>query len=61
MELCALRCLSWYMPCLYALTDLMIVGVSRSGKTPLCIYLGQRGYKVTDKLRMSVRGSVDIR
>ena len=26
--------------------DLMILGVSRSGKTPLCIYLGQRGYKV---------------
>ncbi len=24
----------------------MILGVSRSGKTPLCIYLGQRGYKV---------------
>ena len=30
--------------------DLMILGVSRSGKTPLCIYLGQRGYKVRPKL-----------
>uniref|UniRef100_A0A061R513 Uncharacterized protein n=1 Tax=Tetraselmis sp. GSL018 TaxID=582737 RepID=A0A061R513_9CHLO len=28
--------------------DLMILGVSRSGKTPLCIYLGQRGYKVAN-------------
>lgn len=28
--------------------DLIIVGVSRSGKTPLCIYLGQRGYKVAN-------------
>uniref|UniRef100_A0A7S3VUT2 Uncharacterized protein n=1 Tax=Dunaliella tertiolecta TaxID=3047 RepID=A0A7S3VUT2_DUNTE len=28
--------------------DLMIIGVSRSGKTPLCIYLGQRGYKVAN-------------
>lgn len=24
----------------------MVLGASRSGKTPLCIYLGQRGYKV---------------
>lgn len=26
--------------------DLLILGVSRCGKTPLSIYLGQRGYKV---------------
>jgi regulator of PEP synthase PpsR (kinase-PPPase family) len=30
--------------------DLFIMGVSRSGKTPLSIYLGQRGYKVRDNL-----------
>lgn len=28
--------------------DLLLLGVSRSGKTPLCIYLGQRGYKVAN-------------
>jgi len=28
--------------------DLLILGVSRSGKTPLSIYLGQRGYKVAN-------------
>jgi len=28
--------------------DLFIMGVSRSGKTPLSIYLGQRGYKVAN-------------
>lgn len=26
--------------------DLLILGVSRCGKTPLSIFLGQRGYKV---------------
>ena len=28
--------------------DLVLLGVSRSGKTPLSIYLGQRGYKVAN-------------
>eukprot|EP00210_Caulerpa_lentillifera_P000107 g102.t1 len=28
--------------------DLLLLGVSRSGKTPLSIYLGQRGYKVAN-------------
>lgn len=28
--------------------DILIVGVSRTGKTPLSIYLGQRGYKVAN-------------
>lgn len=28
--------------------DLLIIGVSRSGKTPLAIYLGQRGYRVAN-------------
>ncbi|KAL6758053.1 Kinase/pyrophosphorylase-domain-containing protein [Haematococcus lacustris] len=28
--------------------DLLVLGVSRSGKTPLCIFLGQRGYKVAN-------------
>eukprot|EP01023_Acetabularia_acetabulum_P050834 TRINITY_DN5542_c0_g1_i1.p1 TRINITY_DN5542_c0_g1~~TRINITY_DN5542_c0_g1_i1.p1 ORF type:complete len:158 (+),score=34.35 TRINITY_DN5542_c0_g1_i1:104-577(+) len=28
--------------------DLLILGVSRSGKTPLSIYLGQRGYKTAN-------------
>lgn len=26
--------------------DLLVLGVSRCGKTPLSIFLGQRGYKV---------------
>jgi regulator of PEP synthase PpsR (kinase-PPPase family) len=26
--------------------DILVLGVSRCGKTPLSIYLGQRGYKV---------------
>lgn len=30
----------------WAKADLLILGVSRCGKTPLSIYLGQRGYKV---------------
>ena len=29
-------------------TDILILGVSRTGKTPLSIYLGQRGYKVAN-------------
>lgn len=32
--------------CVASPTDLLILGVSRCGKTPLSIYLGQRGYKV---------------
>ena len=28
--------------------DILILGVSRTGKTPLSIYLGQRGYKVAN-------------
>ena len=28
--------------------DILIIGVSRTGKTPLSIYLGQRGYKVAN-------------
>lgn len=28
--------------------DMLLLGVSRSGKTPLSIYLGQRGYKVAN-------------
>lgn len=29
----------------WASADLLILGVSRCGKTPLSIYLGQRGFK----------------
>jgi len=32
----------WY------LADILLLGVSRSGKTPLSIFLGQRGYKVAN-------------
>ncbi|KXZ47437.1 hypothetical protein GPECTOR_35g875 [Gonium pectorale] len=32
----------------WAAADLVILGVSRCGKTPLSIYLGQRGYKVAN-------------
>ena len=28
--------------------DIIVLGVSRCGKTPLSIYLGQRGYKASD-------------
>lgn len=28
--------------------DIVIVGISRAGKTPLCIYLAHRGYKVAN-------------
>ncbi|GFR43630.1 hypothetical protein Agub_g4729 [Astrephomene gubernaculifera] len=32
----------------WASADLVVLGVSRCGKTPLSIYLGQRGYKVAN-------------
>ena len=33
-------------PSLWPAADVLLLGVSRSGKTPLAIYLGQRGFKV---------------
>ena len=35
-------------PELWKLADILLLGVSRSGKTPLSIYLGQQGYKVAN-------------
>jgi regulator of PEP synthase PpsR (kinase-PPPase family) len=35
-------------PNMWKEADILIIGVSRTGKTPLSIYLGQRGYKVAN-------------
>ena len=35
-------------PNMWKEADILILGVSRTGKTPLSIYLGQRGYKVAN-------------
>ena len=35
-------------PNMWREADILILGVSRTGKTPLSIYLGQRGYKVAN-------------
>lgn len=32
----------------FLLSDIVIVGISRTSKTPLCIYLAHRGYKVAN-------------
>mmetsp|Transcript_38209 Transcript_38209/g.83095 ORF Transcript_38209/g.83095 Transcript_38209/m.83095 type:complete len:613 (-) Transcript_38209:40-1878(-) len=40
--------------------DILLLGVSRTGKTPLAIYLGQRGYKVANLPLVPINGKFHI-
>ena len=40
--------------------DILILGISRTGKTPLSIFLGQRGYKVANLPLVPVNGELRI-
>jgi len=40
--------------------DILLLGVSRTGKTPLAIYLGQRGYKVANLPLVVINGKFMI-
>jgi regulator of PEP synthase PpsR (kinase-PPPase family) len=49
------------MPKNFALADIVIVGVSRTSKTPVCAYLAQKGYKAANlPLVLDVKPPLEI-